>query len=91
MRDISDALTASAETIINRHEERVRQLLDELQTAHAEFAADISALGAATDAQIRNRVRAVRTKQQELVDHLSGLGTYEEPMRIGGNSVEQPP
>jgi hypothetical protein len=91
LRDISEALQANAEALIIKHEERIRALLEELQAAQTEFATDLSALAAATEAQIRSRVRAVHANQRAMVDHFVGFPQYDgEPLRIGKHDLDEP-
>ena len=64
--------------------------MDALSTAHAEFATDLGALGASTEAQIHQRLATTQEKSKELLDFFRGAVPVKEPIiRITAPTMPQ--
>src|SRR5258708_33365873 len=102
MNDLEDIHAIEASRLINNFQDQASSILKEsaaafaaamkaLNDAHTAFMTELGALGAATAAQIGNRLDTTRTLQEDLIHHFMGTAPIKEPtIRIVTRKPELP-
>lgn len=91
MQDIEDTHAEKAGELIRNFHAQASEILtgsakafagaiETLNRVHAEFCADLGALGAATEAQVNSRIATTRELHKELLHHFTGTVSVRDPV-----------